>query len=52
MVEVYMPKCAWCDNRATHFCTACGKWICNSPTCIISSVIAGTKKIGEKILGR
>lgn len=28
-----MNYCYWCQRLATHFCSACGKWICSSPIC-------------------
>jgi hypothetical protein len=32
--------CQQCGKRpATHFCTGCGKWICDSPVCAARSAV-------------
>jgi hypothetical protein len=28
-----LVRCAWCGLPATHFCSACGKWICDAFLC-------------------
>lgn len=27
--------CAYCGDRATHFCSGCGNWICDRALCVI-----------------
>lgn len=33
-----MKFCFWCGKPATHYCTGCGHWICDSLTCRFKSV--------------
>lgn len=40
--------CEWCGEPATHFCTGCGKWVCDALACGLKSTIAAGKK---RILG-
>ncbi len=28
-----MQRCERCGAIATHFCTSCGKWLCDSTLC-------------------
>ena len=37
-----MNLCAKCGAPATHFCGACGQWLCDSMTCIAK---AGAKAV-------
>ena len=42
--------CEYCSrNRATHYCSNCGHWVCNSPACEARAIAAGAAKIGAKV---
>ena len=30
-------RCYWCGGWATHYCSACGKWICDAAVCALKS---------------
>lgn len=32
-----MTRCENCGAIATHFCTACRKWLCDGPRCNLKS---------------
>jgi len=36
--------CEICGSEATHFCSACGKWLCESRRCKVS---AGAKAVRQ-----
>lgn len=41
--------CAWCGEPATHYCTGCGKWICNKPSCIANSAASAVNNLTRRI---
>lgn len=38
-------NCEWCGDKATHFCGACGKWICSKAACKAKSVAHAAKRL-------
>jgi hypothetical protein len=45
-----MPNCEYCGiNKATHFCTNCGHWVCNSPACLYKAAAKGAVNIGRAV---
>ena len=33
-------KCYWCGDDATHYCTGCGKYVCDKWLCKTKSIAA------------
>jgi len=38
-----MNPCEFCGGQATHFCTACGKWLCDKARCITQGAASAVK---------
>jgi hypothetical protein len=45
-----MMICEYCrKNQATHFCSTCGHWVCNSPLCELRAGAKGLQNGAKKI---
>lgn len=50
--ESHPPICEYCRvNLATHFCTGCKHWVCNSAACMLKASLEAARRLGHAVGG-